>query len=191
MGIIHRGQWDGNKWQSSPSQGKVHLNALATQGHCSDRPYKIKVRPPAYRRFSFGPKTPFTCILRKANLAMENHPVIEWLYMIVPLPINIWVIYWLYKVIRIYIYEFSHPLYLIFPFQTPFIGDVPLPMFDYYRGYWGWKSCYFLYIGIFRQTLPTSEDFKKCQPGFINLTLFHWISLGCSNFNTNLLLIEG
>ena len=90
----------------------------------------------------------------------------------------------------IYNYEFSHPLYMIFTFQTPFIGDVTLPMFDYYRGYWGWKSCYFLYIGIYRQTLPTLEDFKKCQPGFINLTLFRWISLGCCNFNTNLLLIE-
>ena len=44
MGIIHRGQWDGNKWQSSPSQGKVHLNALATQGHCSDRHYQKKER---------------------------------------------------------------------------------------------------------------------------------------------------
>ena len=86
--------------------------------------------------------------------------------------------------IYIYNYELSHPLYMIFTFQTPFIGDVTLPMFDYYRGYWGWKSCYFLYIGIYRQTLPTLEDFKKCQPGLINLTLFRWISLGCCNFNT-------
>ena len=56
MGIIHRGQWDGNKWQSSPSQGKVHLNALATQGHCSDRPYQKKNASAGVSAFQFWPE---------------------------------------------------------------------------------------------------------------------------------------